>query len=248
MMVSAFARSGTALEEPRYVAAAQSTMRFIESHLLDTKTNRLKRSWISGTTSGDAFLDDYTSLVAAYIDLYQADFNVTWLDRAMKLQEKQDEIFWSASGGGYFDTPPNAALLTRTRSAYDGAEPAPNSAAAMNLIRLAHITGRDDWQKKADRLFAAFGPKFTAHPESLPAMASALDFALSPARHILIAGDPNSADTKALLHLVRERYLPNAPCSCWPTWWHGPAATRKMAVPFVGRSTPHQGTSHRLHL
>ncbi len=162
------------------------------------------------TTSGEAFLDDYTSLIAAYIDLYQADFNVAWLTRAVTLQERQDELFWDTKAGGYFDTTPDRALLTRTRGAYDGAEPAPNSAAAMNLLRLSHITGRDDWRMKADKVFAAFGARFTAHPESLPAMASALDFALSPTRHILIAGDPAGGDTRALLHVVHQRYLPNA--------------------------------------
>jgi uncharacterized protein YyaL (SSP411 family) len=210
MMISALARASETFEEPRYLAAAEATANFIESHLVDTKTGRLKRSWRDGVNSGDAFLDDYTSVIAAYIDLYQADFAVKWLERAVKLQEMQDTLFEDPKQGGYFDSTPDAALLTRTRDAYDGAEPSPNSAAAMNLLRLAHISGREEWRAKADKLFAGLGPKFISHPEALPAMASALDFALAPTRHILIAGDPAAADTHALLRLVHERYLPNA--------------------------------------
>ena len=120
----------------------------------------MKRSWRDGTTSGDGFLDDYTSLVADYIDLYQADFNIAWLERAVKLQEKQDDLFWDKQGGGYFDAMQDSALLTRTRDAYDGAEPAPNSAAAMNLLRLAHITGRDEWRTNADKLLGCVWPAF----------------------------------------------------------------------------------------
>lgn len=43
--------------------------------------------------------------------------------------------------GGYFDaSTADAAQLTRTRESYDGAEPAPNSMASMNLLRLSQIT------------------------------------------------------------------------------------------------------------
>ena len=90
----------------------------------------------------------------------------------------------------------------RTRDAYDGAEPAPNSRAAMNLMRLSHITGREDWKEKAGRTLALFGSTMAAHPESLPALASALDFALAPTRHILIAGDPEAVDTRALMRVA----------------------------------------------
>jgi uncharacterized protein len=240
MMISAFARASQAFEETRYLDAAEATARFVESHLVDAKTGRLKRSWRDGSTSGDAFLDDYASLIAGYIDLYQADFEVSWLDRAVKLQEKQDELFWGTRQGGYFDaTTSDSALIARTRDAYDGAEPAPNSTAAMNLLRLANITGRDEWRTKADKVFAAFGPRFTAHLESLPAMASALDFALAPTRHILIAGDPAGADTRALLHLVHERYLPNAVLLLADG---GPAQQQLVKwLPFVAGAHPIKG-------
>jgi uncharacterized protein YyaL (SSP411 family) len=211
MMVSALARASQALGEARYLAAAQGTMRFIEARLVEPATGHLQRSWRGGTTSGNAFLDDYTGVVAALIDLYEADFDVHWLERAVAFQRMQDELFWDVRAGGYFDTTgDDRALLARTRDAYDGAEPAPNSRAAMNLLRLALITGDGRWKDKADRTLALFGSRMASRPESLPALASALDFALAPKRHILIAGDPNAADTKALIRVVNERYLPNA--------------------------------------
>ena len=40
-------------------------------------------------------------------------------------------------------------------------------------------------------------------------MASALDFDLAHKRQVLIAGVPGAADTRALLRLVNERFLPN---------------------------------------
>jgi uncharacterized protein YyaL (SSP411 family) len=76
-------------------------------------------------------------------------------------------------------------------------------------------------------------------PESLPALASALDFALAPKRHILIAGDPNAADTKALIRVVNERYLPNAVLMLAD----GGEAQQQIArwLPFVAAAHPING-------
>ena len=38
---------------------------------------------------------------------------------------------------------------------------------------------------------------------------AALDFSLSKPKQIIIAGQPNAADTRALLRLVHQRYIPN---------------------------------------
>ena len=52
----------------------------------------------------------------------------------------------------------------------------------MNLLRLAHITGRDAWRAKADRIFAVFGARLAQRPESLPALVSGVLDVLAPLR------------------------------------------------------------------
>jgi uncharacterized protein YyaL (SSP411 family) len=170
----------------------------------------LLRSYRAESATIAGFLDDYTNLIHGLVDLYQSDFDVQWLKWAAMLQEKQDELFWDAQQGGYFDaTSADTSLLARTHEAYDGAEPSPNSTAAMNLLRLAQITDNKSWHDEAQKTLAAFGGALVADPESVPAMASALDFNLAHTRQILIAGDRSAADTRELLRLVNERFLPN---------------------------------------
>jgi uncharacterized protein len=211
MIISALARASRALDEPRYLAAAQATARILESHLYDPKSGQLWRSYRAGSVSLPGVLDDYTDLINGLVDLYQAGFDTHCLQWAEKLQDKQDELFWDSSRGGYFDaTASDAALLARTREFYDGAEPSPNSIAAMNLLRLAEIIGRTEWREKAHRTFAAFGAPLASDPESVPALASALDFDLAPTRQVLIAGDRAARDTRELLQQVNQRFLPNA--------------------------------------
>jgi len=210
LMISALARASQGLEEPRYLKHAQATAEFLKANLLDAKTGKLWRSYRTGTPSVDGFLDDYTDLIAGLLDLYQAGFEVHWLEWAVSLQEKQDSLFWDDKDGGYFDVgTSDSSLLSRTREGYDGVEPAPNSTAAMNLLRLTQFTDRADWRDKAQKTISAFASRLQSDPEAVPALASALDFRLAPQKQILIAGDPKSQDTRELLRQVNSRFLPN---------------------------------------
>ena len=49
-------------------------------------------------------------------------------------------------------------LVLRVKEDYDGAEPSGNSIAVLNLLRLAAITGREDFRQSAERTLRAFGP------------------------------------------------------------------------------------------
>jgi len=210
MMISALSRASQALDEPRYLERAQATAKFLETHLYSSKTGKLWRSYRAGGPSVDGFLDDYTDIISGLLDLYQAGFDVHWLQWAVSLQEKQNQLFGDEEAGGYFDTgSSDPSLLSRTREAYDGAEPSPNSTAAMNLLRLAQFTDRAEWRDKAQKTLSAFAARLQSDPEAVPALVSALDFRLAQTKQILIAGDPTSQDTRALLREVNTRFLPN---------------------------------------
>ena len=210
MMISALARASQTLDEPLYLERAQATAKFLEGHLYDPKTGKLWRSYRAGGPSVGGFLDDYTDLIAGLLDLYQAGFDVHWLKWAVSLQEKQDQLFADSKDGGYFDAgSSDPSLLSRTREAYDGAEPSPNSTATMNLLRLAQFTDRAEWRDRAQKTLSAFSARLESNPDSVPALASALDFRLAQTKQILIAGDPRSPDTRDLLRQVNTRFLPN---------------------------------------
>ncbi len=210
MMISALSRASQALNEPRYLERAQATAKLLETHLYDAKTRKLWRSYRAGGPSVNGFLDDYANLIACLLDLYQAGFDVHWLTWAVSLQEKQDQLFGDDKDGGYFDVgSSDPSLLSRTREAYDGVEPSPNSTAAMNLLRLAQFTDRSEWRDKAQKTISAFAARLQSNPEAVTALASALDFQLAQTKQILIAGDPVSQDTRELLRLVNARFLPN---------------------------------------
>jgi uncharacterized protein len=164
----------------------------------------------AGSADIDGYLDDYAFLNQGLLDLYEASFDVRLLSWAIRLQQMQDHLFWDQKQGGYFTTSgQDRSILLRTREAYDGVEPSPNSVAAMNLLRLWLITDQQTYREKADKTLAAFGAGLEQRPEAMRYLMSALDFNLAKPKQIVIAGLPGAEDTRALLRLVWQRYIPN---------------------------------------
>ncbi len=117
------------------------------------------------------------------------------------------ELFEDAEAGAFFSsTAEDASLMFRVKDDYDGAEPSGNSIAILNLLRLAHVTGREEWRNKAERALRALGAKMASGPTSVPQMLVAAMFAATAPKQIVLAG---ARDTLATLREVfGSRYLP----------------------------------------
>jgi uncharacterized protein len=207
LMISAFARGAQVLDDPEYLASAQKAAHFIREHLW--KDGRLLRSYRQGAGEVGGFCDDYATLIQGLLDLYEADFDVAWLQWAVELQARQDALFLDAEHGGYFSVTKDAPnILLRMKEDYDGAEPSPNSVAALNLLRLAQVTGRKEDATQAAATLGAFADQLSRAPTALPLMLAALDASLAKPRQVVIAGASDAAGTRALLREVHAHFIP----------------------------------------
>ena len=68
-------------------------------------------------------------------------------------------------------------LLVRSKEIYDGALPSGNSAAAFNLLRLAHMTGKTDYIAKSETIIKAFSDQIKGFPAGHAQLMVALEFA-----------------------------------------------------------------------
>ena len=211
LAIAALARAGQALQEPRYLAAAQRAAAFIEQKLYDAGTGKVAHSWRDGQRSVDGFLPDYAFLVGGLLDLYENDLDIRWLKWAIALQQKQDELFWDDKSGGYFDaaTQADANVYLRLKTDSDEAQPAGSSIAAINLLRLAQMTDDPRLRDRADQTLAAFASEIRRSPTEMPQMLVAADFRLHRPRQIVLAGARNAPDTLAMLRAIASRYLPD---------------------------------------
>ncbi len=198
-------------EATGYLAAASRAAEFVARELYAAERGVLFRGWREGRGAAEGFAEDYAFLIQGLLDLYEASFEVRWLQWAERLQGTMDELFWDEARGGYFNsaaTDPN--LVLRLKENYDGAEPAPSSVAAMNLLRLGGLfeTGAaagPDYAGRGRRTIEAFRAQWSRAPHAMPQMLCALELALEPPRHVVIAGEPRAADFRALAAVLHER-------------------------------------------
>jgi uncharacterized protein YyaL (SSP411 family) len=209
LMISAMARGGFVLGEPAYIAVAERAATFVLEHL--RSDGRLLRSYNDGRARHNAYLDDYAFLIAGLIDLHQTSHDSRWLGNAIELQATLDRHFWDSSSGGYFMTSDDhETLLAREKPAYDGAIPAGNSVALMNLVRLHALTLDDAYRSRADALLRGFGDRLSRYPTGLGEMLLALQFRLADPKEIVIVTPQRRDQAEPFLAVLREKYLPHA--------------------------------------
>jgi len=207
LMISAFALAGAALDEPRYAEAARRAAEFVIERMYSGGV--LLRRYRAGDAAIPGFLDDYSMFAQALLDLYETQFDRRHLDLAIGITDKMRERFEDVDKGGFFSSAEgDPSLVMRMKDDYDGAEPAGNSIAAMNLLRLAQIANRLEYREAAERTIAAFEPRLSVAAAALPQMLAACEFLAGEPRQIVIVGEKQSADTRALLRVVLARFLP----------------------------------------
>jgi uncharacterized protein YyaL (SSP411 family) len=100
------------------------------------------------------------------------------------------------------------SLLVRKKEIYDGAIPSGNSVAMLNLLRLGHMTANSDLEEKAAKIGRAFSRSVKQSPSVHTQLMVALDFGIGPCYEVVIAGNAQAEDTKAMIKALRTRFLP----------------------------------------
>jgi uncharacterized protein YyaL (SSP411 family) len=209
LMIAALAKGYQVLGDQAYADAARMATAFILENLR-TAGGRLLRRYRQGEAACPGYLDDYAFLVWGLIELYEATFEISYLEEAMVLNQEMIDIFWDEQSGGlYFTGKGNELLITRSKEIYDGALPSGNSIAALNFLRLGRLTGNTDLEKKADQLTRVFATEVTEHPMAYTQLLVALDFMIGPSQEIVMAGDPASETIRDMLNVIQRKFLPN---------------------------------------
>ena len=208
LMIAALARAGRVLSDASLIAAARRSAAFI--HETMGSSGELLHRYRDGEAALQANLDDYAFLAWGEIELYQATFEPEHLQRAIQLTDSMVGRFLDADRGGFFFSAAGKAdLIVRQREVYDGAVPSGNSVALYNLVRLARLTGRPDYEQLVSDTASAFSRQVASQPAAFTFFLSAMDMVIGPSQELVIVGDPDAEDTRSLLAVAREDYRPN---------------------------------------
>jgi uncharacterized protein YyaL (SSP411 family) len=93
-------------------------------------------------------------------------------------------------------------VILRIKEFNDGAEPSGNSAAAVSLLRLSIITGRDDFKSAAEKTLRLFAAQLHSAPQIAPNLLAGLEMFLHEPIRVAVAGPRRQAG--ALLHVIHS--------------------------------------------
>jgi uncharacterized protein YyaL (SSP411 family) len=196
-------------------AIAEAALRFDNHQWLDSAERSfaalLQHHWLGGQLYHSyrhrelrnlATADGYANLVAAALALYAATANGDYLARARELTAAAIDNLWSETDSGFFFAPRQVPeLIVRTCHAHDDATPNANATMLANLTRLYHLTGEEDYRRRAERLIQAFGAAAVANPFAHATFLSAIAANLDTVQAVII-GSPVGARERALYRSV----------------------------------------------
>lgn len=241
LMIAALAKGAQVLRSPAYANAAVKAAALIRERLRSPK-GRLLARYRDGEAALPAYLDDYAFLVWGLIELYQATFHPDHLAEAVDLAGQMIDLFWDQEGAGFFFSGKDTEqLIARPKPIEDGALPAGNSVAALNLLRLAHLTGNRRFADLASRQREFFAREAQRFPQACAFFLTALQFSWGPPKEIVVAAKTpeQEQEAKEILANLQKKFLPEAVLLYRPP---GEQADRlQEVVPFLGPYGPVDG-------
>ncbi|MFO7965490.1 MAG: hypothetical protein R6U50_16315, partial [Desulfobacterales bacterium] len=216
LMISALARAHQITGREDLLAGARRAAQFIEKNLYDPETGGLFRIYRGGEKKVSGMAEDYAFFVQALLDLYESDFDVTWLTWALELARQQKARFYDDERGAFFMTEKDhdAHLIVRIKDENDSVIPSANAVSVMNFMRLYRIFDQQDFYDAAGRTLAFFSEKARRFPGAMPQLLVGMMMLMSKPIQVVIAGDAAMETTQRMLTSVRHRFLPGMILIC----------------------------------
>lgn len=214
LIIAALSRGYQILGDERYSKSAKKAADFILSEMYDQK--RLMHRYKDGESGIFGNLDDYAFLIWGLLELYQATFEVKYLNAAFELNESLNTYFLDEKSGGYYFTADDAEkIILRKKESYDSAIPSGNSVQMLNLLKMAKISEDESLIEIAQKIESYFSYKIKRSPLAHTNMINAIDFRFGPSYDIIISCPLDKGSSRAisqLRNILSKNYIPNLIC------------------------------------
>ncbi len=205
LMICTLAKAGGLLNRDDYLAAARRAWTFITDEM--TADKRLKRCYCRGEAYIEAFHEDYAYLIHGTLALFHATAEPHYLARAIHLQGVLDETFVNSDTSFSDSSQPFLQGMPREQNRQDGALPAANSITILNLIHLARLCDRPDWQEKAEHRLKVTIDQIEEYPTAFACLLQGVDRYLQDRLFLaLILPDGAEIDSDWLGLLIQEQH------------------------------------------
>lgn len=152
LAISGLTEAYKSFSDEKYLDRAKELTNFILKNQMQDD-GRLYRNFKNGKSSINAFLQDYSLVIQALVDMYQVTFDISYLDHAEQLSDYCIANFFNPENGMfYFTSKLDPALISRQIEIQDNVIPASNSILANALYDLGTLIARQDYLEKSEQM------------------------------------------------------------------------------------------------
>ncbi|MEO0334519.1 MAG: thioredoxin domain-containing protein, partial [Bacteroidota bacterium] len=188
-MLNGYVNAYRAFGEERFLQTALTNADFLKEKIMQADFS-LTRSYKDGVASIDGFLDDYAFTIAAFINLYQATFDESWLYTAQSLTNYVLKHFSDEEGPLFFYTSnQHASLIARQKEISDNVIPSSNSIMAKNFWTLGLLLANDQYTNQAKTMLATMYSTVQEYPNFHANWASLLGQVIHEPYEVAILGE-----------------------------------------------------------
>jgi uncharacterized protein YyaL (SSP411 family) len=166
----------------------------------------LYHNFKDGKSTINGYLEDYATVIDAYLSLYENTLDEKWLTASRNLANYAfDHFFNDASKMFYFTSDEDTKLVARSTEYRDNVIASSNSIMAKNLLRLSHYFDNEAYAETAKTMLHNVVPEIAEYPSTF---SNWLDLMLNYTNNyyeVAIVGTDVTKKIKAL----NSYYLPN---------------------------------------
>ncbi|MDQ3190739.1 MAG: thioredoxin domain-containing protein [Bacteroidota bacterium] len=145
LMLKGFTDAYKVFGEQEFLYSALKNARFI-SNTQKTNDGGLFHNYKEGKSTINGYLEDYAFTIEAFIGLYEATFDIQWLEKSKELMDYTINNFYNEDNGMFFFTSNiDKPLIARKMEITDNVTPASNSSIAKSLFMLGRYYDNENY-------------------------------------------------------------------------------------------------------
>ena len=191
--------------EKHHLAVALKNANFIANTQLQ-KDGKLWHSYKNGKSTINAYLEDYSITISAFIRLYEATFDEKWLNLADRMMQYATSHFYDKTSGMFFFTSDlDPELIARKMEINDNVIPASNSVMANALYDLGTILDKENYKKMSRTMLNNVKEEMSSYGSGYANYANLMLKLIHPYYEVAVVG--KDANDKCLE--INKEYKPN---------------------------------------
>lgn len=209
LMITAFASGYMVLHGKNYLDVAIRAGEFLWNNMW-TDNGILLRIYSNGESKINGYLEDYAYFLEALISLYEASFDLVWIERANQLADKMICEFYDEKDGGFFMSGLSSeVLIARLKNPADEAVPSANAIATLSLLKLGHLSGNKSYIDIGASSVNAFKQRIDKNPAAHTGILAAADFMTCSLTEVIFTGNLEDSSFEDMRDSLHQDYRPN---------------------------------------